>query len=212
MIHLLKAFTDIIFPPHIDVTVARGISEENLISRVAFEHNEDHSIHTGLLYSDPGVRALIRANKFRGDKHSSRVLGAALGEILTQMFDEHALDSAWQEPLLIPIPLSKERLRLRGFNQVERIINYIPEEALQTFEFNRTVLKRHDRPSQTLIPRSERPENIREAFFVSKNEYVKGKNIFLIDDVSESGATLQDAMRALREAGAANVIGIALAK
>lgn len=209
---LFRAFLDIVFPPHIDVTVARGISENAIVSRTKLQHNEDRSIYTGLPYSDPGVRALIRANKFQNDIHSSRVLGAALGEMLSQLHDEYALDSAWQEPFIVPIPLSKERRRLRGFNQVERIIKYVPDEVIGDMYYDRTSLRRHERESQTRIPKEAREENVREAFFVAKKNYIKGESIFLIDDVSESGATMHDAMRALKEAGARTVIGVALAK
>lgn len=212
MLHLLKALTDIIFPPHIDVTVARGINELTILGRVSVHHDKEQSIYTSLPYSDPSVRALIRANKFQNDIHSARVLGSALGETLSQVLNEYTLDSAWDTPLLVPIPLSQKRRRLRGFNQVERIIKYTPDEVVGYMRYDRTSLKRHERQSQTRVPKEERENNIQGAFFVSKNNHIAGESIFLIDDVSESGATMRDAIGALMEAGARNVIGIALAR
>jgi len=206
------SFIDSVFPPHRDAHDAHAVTEEVALRKMHLVFHKESKTYTALSYRDPAVRALMRANKFHHDTHASIVLGAVLFEMLAGLNDIHALDLRWKDPIIIPIPSSKKTYRERGGNQVEWILETLPKEALGTYY--KRILQRSARKSQTHVRRSERIKNIREAFYVSDafRELVADRSIFLIDDVSESGATMKDAMRALKEAGAKHVIGIALAK
>lgn len=206
---------DLFFPPHEDERSARASSEETVLEKLRLSWHESARAYTGLSYRDQEVRALIRANKFHKSAHAARILGAVLFEMLVQIANEHALDSAWKAPLLVPIPSSGTKRRERGYNQVEHIIATLSKEARQNY--HPRLLKRHERESQAHLPKTKRVQNIRGAFFV--HEKYKGPasvlhraSVILVDDVSESGATMKDAMRALKKAGARRVIGVALAK
>ena len=205
---------DVFFPPHDDVATAARVNEAALLGTLRLAYQRGAHTYTALPYRAPDVRALIRANKFHHDPHAAQVLGAALHEILLQVSEEHTLDTVGEVPLLVPVPSSAARLRARGGNQVEWILSVLPQSAQGAWHIERNVLARHERPSQARIQKAARMENIQGAFFVppQKASAVCGKTVFLIDDVSESGATMRDAMRALKEAGAQNIIGIALAK
>ncbi len=76
------------------------------------------------------------------------------------------------------------------------------------------MLQRANRVSQIEVPKEVRELNIAGAFSVpdSTRAKVAGKNVLVVDDVSETGATMKDMHRALYEAGAHLVIGVALAK
>lgn len=214
---LLTKLVDSVFPPHPDVAKARHVTERGLFEKISLVYDSDTHIYTALPYRDEAVRVLIRANKFHHDAHAAHLLGAALWETLLQVSEEHALNSAGKRPVVVPIPSSSRRRRERGGNQIEWIVNAIPKKTFNDWPYAPHLLARHDRPSQAQIPKTARSENIYGAFFVPQNIQhplldILGASVFLIDDVSESGATMCDAMRALIEAGAQNVVGIALAK
>lgn len=210
----LKRLVDILFPPHADMVAARAVSEETVMQKLALRRGKGNGVYTGLPYRDKDIRALIRANKFHHCPHSAQVLAAVLFEILAQIRDEQALEMISASPMLIPIPTSPKRRRERGGNQVEWILDVLPKETWSECAYEPRLLARSERESQARIPRAMRRKNIRGAFFVPQEAWarVHGKHIILVDDVSESGATLLDAARALKEAGAKQVLGIALAK
>lgn len=196
---------------------AERVQSEDVLSRWRLSYLPEASTYTALSYRDESVRALIRANKFHHSRHAGSVLGAVLGEMLLAIEDERALvverDRA---TLLVPMPASAKRRRERGGNQVEWIVNALPAEVKDAFEYAPRALLRKDRPSQTAVPKHKRRENIRGAFFVPQNgrrrtSTILGATVILVDDVIESGTTMKDAMHALREAGAKKIIGIALA-
>lgn len=122
----------------------------------------------------------------------------------------------WVEPALetadglIPMPLSQQRLRERGYNQA-----YLLAEALDAPKVEPAVLLRvRDTPAQRTLARSERLRNVEGAYLVDplRRERVRGRNLLLVDDVMTSGASLQAAAQALRQAGAATVGAVVFAR
>ncbi|MFQ5540898.1 MAG: ComF family protein [Candidatus Paceibacteria bacterium] len=213
----LSAVLNLLFPPHKDVERARCVTEATLIQRFHLSFLPEHRTYTALSYADADIRALIKANKYHADRHAARLLGAALNEAFMAVLDEHALEGGWERPLLVPMPSAKKRHRERGYNQVERIVEALPEGTLAAFCYAPRALTRDDRQSQARVAKARRAENVRGAFSALNyggrrtSPIIAGAHILLIDDVIESGATMADAMRALREAGAADIVGIALA-
>lgn len=122
----------------------------------------------------------------------------------------------WVEPaldathLLIPMPLSRQRLRERGYNQA-----HVLASALDASKVNNTILLRtKDTPPQRTLSRNERLRAVEHAFAVDplKIHLVAHRRVMLIDDVMTSGASLHAAARALRGAGAAYVSALVLAR
>lgn len=91
--------------------------------------------------------------------------------------------------LIIPVPLSKNKLRKRGYNQCDYIaqgISQIIGADLHTHCIERTV----NTDTQTRKSRSERWKNTEKIFQVTHADALKGKHILLVDDVATTGATL----------------------
>ncbi len=111
--------------------------------------------------------------------------------------------------LIIPIPLSKKRMRWRGFNQAEIIAREF--SAHFNYKLNLDLKRlRHRRP-QAELTEAQRQENIRSVFaWTGKN--LNGVTIILIDDVITTGATLNEAAKVLKIAGAAKIYSLVLAK
>ncbi len=112
--------------------------------------------------------------------------------------------------VIIPIPLYRSKLRKRGFNQ-SLLIAHTMHLGIPILE--NTLLKTKPTSSQTAQKNHEAREmNIQESFEVRTPADVRAKNIILIDDVITSGATMREAARVLKLAGARRIIGIAAAR
>lgn len=122
----------------------------------------------------------------------------------------------WVEPaledaeLVLPMPLSRERLAERGFNQALVLARALaPRKA----EPGLLLRVRHTQ-AQSALDLKARLRNVQGAFAVEplRHSALRGKRVALVDDVMTSGASLFAAAQVLREAGAASVTGLVLAR
>ena len=117
--------------------------------------------------------------------------------------------------IVVPIPLSPQRLRLRGFNQALEISKCLLDSRSAMAKLQPELLLRtRDTASQVGQKRAERLQNLRHAFAVepTKAAQVQGAHVVLVDDVTTTTATLCAAALALRTAGAAQVVGVVFAR
>lgn len=112
--------------------------------------------------------------------------------------------------LTLPIPLSRQRLQDRGYNQALLLARALDCPALQPHYLER----RHDTAAQARQGRAKRLRNMRHAFSVPLQHHpaLAGHTVLLVDDVMTTGATLHAAAHALLAAGAAQVNAVALAR
>jgi len=211
MDRIISVCIDFILPPSEDVQKARAVPAADLLERVRLSRSAE-GVYSALPYSDEAVRAVIRANKFHSDRSSARKLALVLEELLHYVLDEYALENARECLVLVPTPTSPKRARQRGRHQVKAILTELPAEVQNSFIYA-DVLSRGDRESQLRVPKEKRHANIAGAFYIPARHHalVSGKTAVIIDDVSESGATMADMTRALKEAGTHHAIGVALA-
>ena len=116
--------------------------------------------------------------------------------------------------ILVPIPLSPKRYRERGFNQAELICKKLIEiDQDENFRLEENVLiKIKNTEHQVRIQdRRARLKNLIGSFAVKNEALVKNKNIILIDDVTTTGATLNEARKTLKQAGARKIIAFTIA-
>lgn len=102
--------------------------------------------------------------------------------------------------LIIPLPLSRRKLRSRGYNQCD----YIAQGVSQVTGIKvckNAVVRTKANETQTHKSREERWKNVKGIFRVSNVDDVRGKSVLLVDDVLTTGATMADCARALVDAG-----------
>jgi ComF family protein len=157
-------------------------------------------------YENPAIQSLVQALKFRRVKRAAHPLAGILIEYIA------SLGIIFDNSLVIPVPLSKPRLKGRGFNQAELIACPIAQAYGLTLNTGELIRARHAKPQSEMRNVAERRENIRGAFAVTPSTVIRGKKIVLIDDVTTSGATFLEAARALKAAGAGRIIALAVAK
>jgi competence protein ComFC len=108
-----------------------------------------------------------------------------------------------QFDLIIPVPLHPTRQRERGFNQATLLAELL---GAQTSIPVKPLLERtRYTTTQTALDRSERMENLHNAFRLRKNADVRGLCVLLVDDVLTTGSTLNECARVLKRAGAFSV-------
>lgn len=117
----------------------------------------------------------------------------------------------WGEGVLVPVPLHRKRRRERGFNQAEALAVALGRMTGRPVE-TRALRRVADIPPQTTMGRAERIANVRGAFRVVRPERIRGRSVVLVDDVFTTGSTLGECARVLREAGAADVRALTLAR
>ncbi|MBN3855372.1 ComF family protein [Paraburkholderia sp. Ac-20340] len=144
--------------------------------------------------------ALARGLKFRarlglGEEFARRLARAA----------EDALDPADPPALIVPVPLSRERLIERGYNQAWQIAKPLAR-ALGARADATLVRRTLDTAAQSKLDRDTRRRNVGRAFALRPARApLDGLHIGVVDDVMTSGATLDAMAQRLKAAGARRV-------
>ena len=165
-------------------------------------------------YRDPIIKKIIWLIKYRQRKALIPLCAEMLHELLLEELQEKRIFENWQEAILIPIPLSKQRMRERGFNQSALLSKALVKlDATHALSYMDNVLLKHrETKHQAHIKnKHERLANLMGSFRIQNPEKIKGARIILVDDVTTTGATLSEARKVLKHAGAKEVIGITLA-
>ncbi|WPB56608.1 ComF family protein [Xylophilus sp. GOD-11R] len=154
-------------------------------------------------YGYPWDRSIV-ALKFRGEPGLARALSQLLR---SAPWVEPALEAA---DVVCAMPLSAERLRERGFNQSALLVRRLAPAHGDVS----TLLRIRHTPALSGMDRRSRQAQVRGAFAVEPSRIgrIAGRRVLLVDDVMTSGATLHEAARTLRQAGAASVSAVVLAR
>ena len=122
----------------------------------------------------------------------------------------------WVEPALdaadrvLPIPLSRQRLQQRGFNQALLLARqWAPDKTRADL-----LLRIRHHTAQSQLQRAQRLSNLSGAFAIEPlhQAQLHGARVVLVDDVMTTGATLHSAAVALRQAGAAHITAVVVAR
>jgi len=138
------------------------------------------------------IKRQIQKLKFQ----NARKLGRALGLLLLEEIVSMEVDA------LVAVPLHRQRLRQRGYNQAYEIARPVAARLAVPLLI-RGIVRRRPTESQALLPAARRARNLVGAFRVTRP--LDGRRIAIIDDVLTTGATVNALGEALLHAGAAAV-------
>jgi ComF family protein len=145
-------------------------------------------------------------------KHSAQwPLGHLLAELLAQSLQHRFGDNLDRPDVLVPVPLAGKRLRKRGFNQAAMLARWLGA-SLDIACDEQLLMRTQDTGAQQELKAEARKTNLRNAFTLKPNAFVKGQHLALVDDVLTTGATAQALARLLMKAGAARVDVYCLAR
>jgi ComF family protein len=114
--------------------------------------------------------------------------------------------------IIIPVPISRQRKRERGYNQSELIAKEISKQT-EGLEFKNNILfKIKNTAPQSLLDKEKRGQNIKGAYCVKKVNAVQNKKILLFDDIFTTGNTVNECSRVLKLEGTKEIGVLTLAK
>lgn len=198
----IQHLIDFIFPPSEVELSLRSLSPTEFLKRAKIS-----SLNSSLFsYKDPLVKELVWQIKYKKNRHAIGCAGYAL-------YNELIKRDSSSNFILIPIPISKKRRKERGYNQCELIIAEILKlDTTGKLSGDYVLLRRAKHiERQTMKNRSDRIENTKNIFEVTENKLNKESNIVIIDDVTTTGSTINEARKALFQAGYKNVSSLTIA-
>ncbi|MBL7154887.1 MAG: ComF family protein [Candidatus Portnoybacteria bacterium] len=181
---------------------------------------------TGLMiasdYDYPLVKQAIHRYKYDFVKDLAEPLGQLMANRLGAILSTSKV--SWDSTLLIPVPLHKKRLRWRGFNQAELLAQKISQELRIPLINNLLIRAKYRLPQMAIKSSQERKANIKQAFELKKPKRLvlknfkddasgfKNKTIILVDDVSTTGATLEECAQVLKRLKPKQIWGLVIAR
>lgn len=147
-----------------------------------------------LLRKGTRVERILYQIKYANQPQLAFFLGAKYGETLARNNIFQNVD------VIIPIPLHKDKLKKRGYNQSFYIAKGIGV-ALTKPVLEHGLIRKNKSVSQTKKSRLERYDNVLNTFYCPANSSLKGQHVLLVDDVLTTGATLTAAAEQLVAAG-----------
>ncbi len=218
---------DLILPQTEAVKFLESLGPDGLFQKLPRSENWDLDLKkTGGIetkaifnYRHSLCRQAIWEIKFRGNQKLIQDFSTLLYEFILEEISELQTFKNYSEIILLPIPTSAKRRRERGFNQCELIVNELVKEDKRRNQNNFTAKNKllikntYTAKQSRTHGRSARLNNVINTMqtnnrFITRDQ----KTLYiLIDDVITTGATMAEAVRVLKQAGAKNIIGLALA-
>lgn len=157
----------------------------------------------------------LRAAIHRFKYSQKSALAARLAPHLAQKLEEDAVLRGFAPQFLVPVPLHRTRLKKRGFNQSFLLATELGR--LIDVETREILCRTRDTAPQVELGREDRAKNVRGAFALDASSRRldgnwKGARILLIDDVFTTGATLGEAAKTLKKAGAGEICALTLGR
>ncbi|MCB4806898.1 ComF family protein [Tamlana sp. 62-3] len=139
------------------------------------------------------VQQLIHGLKYKGYENIGFVLGNWLGGELKQIKAYQTIDA------VIPVPLHKNKLKKRGYNQVTKFAEQLAL-ALNAECYQNVLVKITNTKSQTTKERILRWNENQQLFATKNITQIKNKHILLVDDIITTGATIEACINVLTKA------------
>jgi ComF family protein len=154
-------------------------------------------------YKEP-LRGIVRQLKYRRRETILTHLAKLLHPAVAAQTQDAEFD------LILPVPMFYLRRMLRGFDHARRLAEALGGEM--GVDIGDELRRVRDTPTQVGLPKTRRAQNVRGAFAVRPRSRLDGARILLVDDVTTTGATANEAARTLLAAGASRVTLVVVAK
>ncbi len=211
---LLNSLIDLILPKNLATLEIENMSCLDMLNNIEIANEIKNNKYKALFqYKNMFCRKAIWEIKYNKNYKILNKFSNLLYEYILENITDDMIFTNFNNPLLIPIPMHKNNLNERGYNQSELIVKEIIKiDQNKNFNISLTsLIKTKVTPHQSKLKnKNERLKNLKDCFAVT-NDLVKNRNIILIDDVITTGTTMNEAAKVLKNAGAKKVIGFSLA-
>ena len=113
--------------------------------------------------------------------------------------------------IIIPVPMHRKKLKLRGYNQSELIAREIAKKAKIDIDTN-ILIKIKNNKVQSTLDKKEREENTKNVYKLINQEKIYNKNVLIFDDIFTTGATINSCINEIRKAKVKKIGILTLAK
>lgn len=143
--------------------------------------------------------------------HDNTYICKKLGRMFAQRFIR---DTTEDFDIIAAVPLHKKRIKARKYNQSVILGKHIGKNIAGVRFVSDLLVRTKFSKTQENLNEKERNENLKNAFIVNKkyHDFVKGKNIILVDDVVTTGATIENCSLALKSQNSGHIKIMAIAK
>lgn len=161
-------------------------------------------------YRNKMVRFLVKSIKYKNHAGLKKRIAQYFIDEILEISEDIALFEGGP-PLIVPMPMSKQEKRKKGFNQCEELVREIEKNSGHNINISYNALKKiRETKRQTTLSREERLENVKNSM-QAMPEKVRNKTVIVIDDVYTTLASFSEARRALHSAGARRTLGFFIA-
>lgn len=168
-----------------------------LSDRPAFKH-----ARAALVYNDASRDFIL------GFKHGDQIHSVVA---MVPWLKQAGADILTDADMIVPVPLHRWRLLRRRYNQAAIIGRAIATECGKVFVPD-ALTRTRATPTQGHLKAKERAQNVKRAFAAHPKREIAGKKVLLVDDVYTTGATVNECVKVLLRAGAAEVSVLTLAR
>lgn len=151
-------------------------------------------------------RRLVFNLKYDGKTYIAPVLADIMYDALKSELAEKGCCPWLTADVIIPVPISDDRMRKRGFNQMEKVALHLSKRT--GIPWQKNILKRvHHTKAQRALSPLDRKANIEGAFLIADRHkpLLQDKRVLVIDDIYTTGATAAECCQVIRQAGANKV-------
>ena len=164
------------------------------------------STHSYLFSYTTPIREKILQYKFKEQ--------AYLANMFSEFFvkNEKLCRNLKKYDIIIPVPMTKKKVRKRGYNQSELIAKLIAKNIPNLKLESHVLVKINENKTQSTLNKRQRQENVKNVYKLQNVEKIKEKNIILFDDIYTTGATVNECAKVLKYGGANQITVLTIAK
>ncbi|MEA4811751.1 MAG: ComF family protein [Anaerolineaceae bacterium] len=155
-----------------------------------------YAVYAGALRS--GIHAMKYENNFW------------LGDLFAKLLIPFIQEKKWKIDVVMPVPLSEERKAERNYNQAALLAKPLSKYFGWNYD-EHSLIRIKENHSQVSLTREERFSNVKDAF-AAETCLINPRHVLLVDDVFTTGATANEASKALKAAGFDSVCVLTLGK
>jgi ComF family protein len=224
-LHLSRAFLDILFPPVCVSCGKLGVDWCDICDQDLRRLSGPMCIRCGTPLPQPQIEcarcidfpsilqirsyAYYQGSLLRAVLHLKYHPNQRLAEVMGNWLAELVMQEGMEADLILAVPLGRNRLKQRGYNQVDLITNHMVKRL--GIRSDKEVLQRvRETKSQVGLDPVNRHINVQNAF--QANQRIKNQRVLLVDDLFTTGATMVACTNALRKVGVKKVYGLTVAR
>lgn len=212
---IINKILDIIYPPKcgicgkigckdICIKCEKELKNEAIFGKDSYIGNY-FDTHFYLFKYEGQIRNLLIQYKFNEKAYLYKSFSKFLKKYEKKLFKNEVYD------IIVAVPISKNRLKTRGYNQSELLAREIAKNFGLKSEKN-IIKKVKNNIAQSTLSKEEREQNVKNVYEAINKDIIQNKKILLIDDIFTTGATVDECSKILKKNGAEKIDIFTIAK